>query len=242
MLCIIGFPLLSFQEISLNIKIIVKPGKKYMTNFLNSKSPYSERFDCSRLLSSIIKMFESVEGPNTFESSHSLKVKRKHGPLLSRLSSERVSECSRQLTRSKALSRVNESVVEKSSTNILPLNDLDFDVPFAKKVFLSFWVKKYLIVQPGHHILTSELYKLYRIDLDKEYTYQALLDERTFFQNIAMAMAIFGLKAVKVRITGGRGYAGIRYVDRSKDHLNKNYSEIGMELEMENMSSNYKNN
>lgn len=205
-----------------------------MTYFLNAINSYYRGIFLTRIA-------ESAISGKTLESINSFKVKRKNGQLLLRLSSKHILENSRQLTRIRASEGLNETST-KCLNPVLSLNDFDFDVPFAKKVFLSFWVKKHLIVQPGHHTQTSELYKLYKRDLDKEFTYEPLLDERIFFQDIATVMAIFGIKPVKIRMTGGRGYVGVRYVDQSEDHFNENSSKIVMELEMESASSSYNRN
>ena len=93
------------------------------------------------------------------------------------------------------------------------IEDIDFNLPFTKKFFLSFWVKRHLTIGHGKPILTVELYQHYLKNMQKECTPDGILDERVFFKNIVKCMTLFSIRPIKVRIVGGRGYAGITYCD-----------------------------
>jgi hypothetical protein len=93
------------------------------------------------------------------------------------------------------------------------IEGIDFNHPFTKKFFLAFWVKRHLTIGHGKPILTVDLYKYYQKDMQKECTPNAILDERVFFKNIVKCMTLFSIRPIKVRILGGRGYAGITYCD-----------------------------
>lgn len=115
-------------------------------------------------------------------------------------------------TLNKELNRIREG----DTTNELSLTvtGLNLDAPFSRNLVLCKWVEIHIVKEQFHFESSSNLYSFYAKDVAAEYGSGCTFPKVLFYKEIDCILESYGLVIIKVRDNVGRGYRGLKYLNK----------------------------
>lgn len=114
------------------------------------------------------------------------------------------------------LDKIQERAQALAVTNSLSLTvtGLNLDAPFSRKLVLCEWVETHLVREQFHFESSSNLYSFYTKDIAARYGPGCAFPKASFNKEIDSILESYGMVIIKVRASVGRGYKGLKYLNK----------------------------